>query len=104
KAQEQTLYPSAGRDDSRDLHSHAHKVLHLDSIARFEVVADDGFRTDAGDMDLAFRVVDVGEEHVPGGLTVDADRLKLLQDAVACSLKHVRQPPAVCAGPSTRYV
>src|SRR5206468_126883 len=63
------------------------------AIARLEVGADHRFGPDAGDGHLPVRVFDVGEEHVPRHLAVDAHRLHFFQDAVTRSLKHVDPTP-----------
>ena len=60
----------------------------MNAIARFEVVAEYRFRSNARDGDLSVGVLDVGEEHVPRDLTVDADRLNLFQDSVASAFQH----------------
>ena len=71
------------RHDPRDPHRDADQILDLNAVARLELLADDRFRADAGDVDLAIGILDVGEEHVPRHLAVDAHRLNLLQNAVA---------------------
>ena len=59
-----------------------------DLIARLEVVADDRFGSDARDRNLTIRIVHIGEEHIPGHLSVDADRLDLLENALARAFQH----------------
>ena len=56
------------------------------------LVADHRLRTDAGDVGLAVGILDVGEEHVPRHLAVNAHRLNLLQNAVAGAFQHLSPP------------
>jgi hypothetical protein len=57
--------------------------IDLNAVARLHIVAHHGFRADAGDVGLAVGIPDVGEEHVPRHLAVNARRLDLFQNAVA---------------------
>ena len=73
------------RHDARDPNWDAYEVFHVNAIARFEIVADDGLRSNARDGNLAVGIVDVGKEHIPRHLAVNAHRLYLLQNSVARS-------------------
>jgi cyclophilin family peptidyl-prolyl cis-trans isomerase len=74
---------SGRRHDPRDAHRDADQVLDLNAVARLHVVPHDGLRTDAGHVGLTVGVFEVGEEHVPRHLAVNARRLNFLQNAVA---------------------
>jgi len=58
-----------------------------DPIARLEIVGH-RFGPEPSHVDLAFRILDAREENVATELSVDADRLHPLEDAVACALEH----------------
>ena len=52
----------------------ADEILDLNAVAWFDV-ARDRFRPHPCDMNLAVRIFDVGEEHIPRHLAVNAQRL-----------------------------
>src|SRR5262245_17642876 len=74
--------------DERNLHWNADHVLDLNLVTRLNVAAN-GFGADAGIVNLSIRIVDVGEEHVPRNLPVDAHRLDAFQYSVPSSLEHL---------------
>jgi hypothetical protein len=72
----------------RDADGHANQILDLNPITRLEVLRH-RLRPDPRDVDLALRILHVGEAHIPRHLAVNAEGLYPLEDSVACAFEHV---------------
>ena len=83
------LDPAAIDFEQAHADSDTNEILHLDAIARFDMAVDDGLGSDAGDVDLAVGVVDVGEVGIPRHLTVNTDGLYPFENRVAGTLQHL---------------
>src|SRR5215469_10486409 len=82
---------SLRRADEGNLHRHAYQIFDLNLVAWFDVAAD-SFRANPGVVNLAIRVVEIREEHVPRHLSVDAHGLDPLQYSIPSTLEHLTSP------------
>src|SRR5262245_38929686 len=74
--------------DPADSNDRTHEIFELNPIARPDVVVGHRFGSDADHVRLAVRIVDIGESHVPGDLSMDADGLNPLENAVTRPFQH----------------
>ena len=70
----------------------AEQILQRDAVARFQV-ARNGFWPHAGHLYRTIWIIRITEEHVPGYLTMYADRLDLPQNSWPATFEHRRILP-----------